>query len=194
MLQRPGICANAYGMSNATSAAPRTPRQKLTNVAMGRLYRPRVFNQQSRGRFERERISELIRHLGRMPTYPEKIIMDRICRVEWELRRTDARLDAGHELSGHDIRGRLAAETRLRLDLLALGLEPGKPVEERIPSYAEHVAARDAKRAPPAKRKQKPSRKPPATDIAELGDGSPDDASAPLAAAAQPKNPAVLYD
>jgi hypothetical protein len=133
-----------------------TPRQKLTNVAMGRLYRPRVFNQQSRGRFERERISELIRHLGRMPSYPEKIIMDRICRVEWELRRTDAKLDAGHELSGHDIRGRLAAETRLRLDLVAIGLQATKPVEMDAVTYLASKRAAETAPAPPAPKPIRP--------------------------------------
>jgi hypothetical protein len=66
-------------------------------------------------------------HLGRDPSFPERIIISRIIRVEWELRRTDAKLDAGIELSGHDIRGRLAAENRLRLDLVALGLQPATP-------------------------------------------------------------------
>jgi len=65
--------------------------------------------------------------------------MDRICRVEWELRRTDAKLDAGHELSRHDIRGRLAAENRLRLDLVALGLKPAAPP---APDFAEYWAAK----------------------------------------------------
>jgi hypothetical protein len=36
-------------------------------------------------------------------------------------------IDAGYEPSGHMIRGRLAAETRLRLDLRELGLAPAAP-------------------------------------------------------------------
>jgi hypothetical protein len=47
--------------------------------------------------------------------------------VEWDLRRTDAKLDAGEEPSGHMLRARLAAENRLRLDLAALGLKPTTP-------------------------------------------------------------------
>jgi hypothetical protein len=116
---------------------PYNARHKPPKADTGRLYRPRKFNKITRARFERNRIGELVRHLGRLPSYPEKIIIDRICSVEWELRRTDAKLDAGHELSGHDIRGRLAAENRLRLDLVALGLQPKAP---RAPTLAETMA------------------------------------------------------
>jgi hypothetical protein len=56
----------------------------------------------------------LLGHLGRPATVPEKLIIRRICSIEFWLMRTDARLDGGLELSGHDIRGRLAAEQRLR--------------------------------------------------------------------------------
>lgn len=52
------------------------------------------------------------------------LLIQRIIAVEWELRRQDAKIDQGEELSGHAIRGRLAAENRLRLDLQALGLRP----------------------------------------------------------------------
>jgi hypothetical protein len=53
------------------------------------------------------------------------------------LRRLDARLDAGEELSGHAARLRLALENRLRLDLVALGLRPPAP---RVPTIAEIFA------------------------------------------------------
>jgi hypothetical protein len=89
-----------------------------------------VFNKVARARFERCRWGELVRHLGRDPSFPEKLLISRIISVEWWLLKTDDRIDRGLELSGHDIRGRLAAETRLRLDLVAFGLEPlhGNPV------------------------------------------------------------------
>jgi hypothetical protein len=86
-------------------------------------YRPRKFNRLSRRRFERIRAAELMRHFGRTFTIPEQILVSRICAIEYDLIRLDAKLDAGITLSAHDIRGRLAAENRLRLDLVALGLE-----------------------------------------------------------------------
>jgi hypothetical protein len=83
----------------------------------------------------------LIRHLGRAPSYPERLIIERICSIEFWLRGLDARLDRGDELSGHAIRGRLAAENRLRLDLRELGM---KGVAERQPSLADYLAAKAA--------------------------------------------------
>src|ERR1700746_2153428 len=91
----------------------------------GPPYRHKDFNPRARRRFERVRGGELIRHLGREPSITEKILITRIVSVEYELLRIDAKLDAGITLSGNDIRGRLAAETRLRLDLQALGMMPG---------------------------------------------------------------------
>jgi hypothetical protein len=64
--------------------------------------------------------------------------------VEWELLRTDAKLDAGQELSGHDIRGRLAAENRLRLDLVALGLQPAPASQPTLSDVLRDIAARRA--------------------------------------------------
>jgi hypothetical protein len=108
-----------------------------SNRAPGRLYSPRRFNKQSRARFTANRTAELIRHLGREPSYPERIIIARVVAIEFDLRRYDAALDRGEELSGHALRARLAAETRLRLDLAALGTQPAKP---KGPSLAEHMA------------------------------------------------------
>jgi len=73
---------------------------------------------------------ELTRHLDREPSYAERILIARLVSNEWDLRRLDARLDAGEELSGHAARLRLALENRLRLDLQAIGLAP-KPQPER---------------------------------------------------------------
>jgi hypothetical protein len=89
-------------------------------AAKRRLYSPRKFTARTKARFGVDRTAELVGHLGRAPSYPEQLIIDRIINLEWWLRRLDARLDAGEELSGHAIRARLAAETRLRLDLAAL--------------------------------------------------------------------------
>jgi hypothetical protein len=122
-------------MSNATPFEPYSSRNLPPPSSTGRLYRPQQFNRRSRTRFERNRLGELVRHLGRPATFPERIIINRIVAIEWELLRTDAKLDAGHELSGHDIRGRLAAENRLRLDLVALGLQPAKPVQMDALTY-----------------------------------------------------------
>jgi hypothetical protein len=131
-----------------TTFEPYTARHKPPKADTGRLYRPRQFNRVSRTRFERNRIGELVRHLGRPASFPERIIINRIVAIEWELLRTDAKLDRGLELSGHDIRGRLAAETRLRLDLVALGLQP--PVEKPIDAieYGRQLDARRTRGAP----------------------------------------------
>jgi hypothetical protein len=103
-----------------------------------RVYNPRVFSRRTKQRFISDRTAELIRHLARAPSYPERLIIARIISLEWELRRLDARIDDGEVLSGHALRARLAAENRLRLDLAALGLKPAAP---RVPTLAEHIAA-----------------------------------------------------
>jgi hypothetical protein len=108
------------------------------------LYAPRRFNKRSRQRFSADRTAELIRHLGREPSYVERILISRIIAVEFDLRRIDAKLDAGDELSGHDMRARLAAENRLRLDLQALGMKPTAPT---APSLQDYLAAKAASAA-----------------------------------------------
>src|SRR5512135_3488171 len=119
------------------SPHPTRPRPNQPLRSSPRLRRPRVFNRRSRVRFGQERTLALIAHLGREPSYPERIIISRIVTIEWELLRQDARLDAGDELSGHATRARLAAENRLRLDLQALGLQPATP---RRSTLAELIA------------------------------------------------------
>jgi hypothetical protein len=104
-----------------TSAAPHFSAKR-------KLYSPRKFTARTKARFSMDRTAELIGHLGRAPSYPEQLIIDRIVNLEWWLRRLDARLDAGEDLSGHSIRGRLAAETRLRLDLATLKPAAAKPI------------------------------------------------------------------
>lgn len=103
-----------------------------------RLYSPKIFNARSRQRFTADRTRELIAHLGREPSYTELVLIARCVSNEWDLRRLDHRLDHGEELSGHAARLRLALENRLRLDLIALRLEPTKPP---APSLAEEMAA-----------------------------------------------------
>jgi hypothetical protein len=120
------------------------PRQSAPDRASPVPYRPRGFNKRSRQRFERDRTAQLAHHLGRAPTYPERILISRIVAVEWDLRRIDARLDRGEELSGHAMRARLAAENRLRLDLRELGF---KGAVARPPSLAEYLAAKAASEA-----------------------------------------------
>jgi hypothetical protein len=111
-------------------------RQPLPNRASCAPYRPQVYNKRSKQRFERDRTRQLIRHLDREPSYPERILISRIVAVEWDLRRIDARLDAGQEISGHAMRARLAGETRLRLDLRELGLAPSGASDPRAAGRA----------------------------------------------------------
>jgi hypothetical protein len=123
MLQRSQTSGHVWPMADGAAFSPFNARNKPAPIGTVRPYRPVVFNKQSHTRFERNRTGELIRHLRRHPSFPELLLIGRIVSVEWWLLRTDARIDAGIELSGHDIRGRLAAENRLRLDLVALGLQ-----------------------------------------------------------------------
>jgi hypothetical protein len=135
-------------MSVRSADTPYNSRHKPEPLDTTRPYRPRVFNKVTRTRFERIRAAELARHLGRPLTYPEKILITRIISIEWELLRIDAKLDAGITLSPHDIRGRLAAENRLRLDLVALGLQPNSrtlsPARRERSHDAHHLLAPSA--------------------------------------------------
>jgi hypothetical protein len=106
------------------------------------LYSPRVFSKRTRARFTADRTRQILQHLNREPSYPEKLILARVIALEWWMRRLDARLDAGEDLSGHAIRGRLAAETRLRLDLAALGLRPQAPPPVTLAEITAEIAAR----------------------------------------------------
>jgi hypothetical protein len=89
-----------------------------------RPHQPRLFNKLTRSRFARERMKALAAHLGRQPTYTEHIIIQRIISIERDLRRQDAKLERGEELSAHALHARLAAENRLRLDLRYLDRVP----------------------------------------------------------------------
>ncbi len=106
--------------------------------ALSRPRAPRRFNRTTKQRFALDRWRQLVAHLGREPSYPEQIVIGRVIAIEWDLRRTDAKADAGEELSGHAMRARLAAENRLRLDLTALGL---KPSAAQGPTLAAEMAA-----------------------------------------------------
>jgi len=117
-------------------SASTTTRQPSPERAVRLPYRPRGFNKRSRQRFERDRRGELVRHLGHEPSYPEWLIIGRIIAIEFELQKFDAKMLAGEELSGHLLRGRLAAETRLRLDLRELGLRPGSVDKGELPEAA----------------------------------------------------------
>jgi hypothetical protein len=109
------------GMPLDTSTATRKPAQAR---AATRIFEPRTFSRRTRQRFARNREAELLRSLGRELSYPEKILISRIVACEWDLRRIDAQLDRGEELSAHMARHRYAIENRLRLDLRELGLQP----------------------------------------------------------------------
>ena len=111
------------------------------------LYSPRVFSKRTKQRFIADRTRQLLGHLNREPSFPERLVVDRVISLEWWLRRLDARIDAGDELSGHAIRGRLAAETRLKLDLMSLGL---RPQPQREASLSDWLAEGRAKAGAPA--------------------------------------------
>jgi hypothetical protein len=122
----------------STTSRRSTPHRTRTVIP----YAPKIYNKRSRQRFARDRTAQLIRHLGRPPSYPERILISRIVAVEWDLKRLDARLDDGEELSGHAMRARLAGENRLRLDLRELGLQPAAAPAPSFDDWCDSMVAR----------------------------------------------------
>jgi hypothetical protein len=118
-----------------TATNPTAPK-----LSAGRLYSPRAFNRRSRQRFSAARTEELVRHLARPPSFPERIIISRVIAIEFELRKYDDAIADGVELSGHALRARLAAENRLRLDLRELGLAPASANEPPGAALDRHLA------------------------------------------------------
>jgi hypothetical protein len=106
-----------------------------------RIFQPRTFSKRTRQRFIRSRRAALAAHLGREPSYAERILIGRVVALEWELARQDAKMDEGEELSGHAMRARNAAENRLRLDLVALGLRAAPAPRQTVPQYLAAKAA-----------------------------------------------------
>jgi hypothetical protein len=136
--------ANIMPISADRQQSSITGASKHPDNNRGRLYRPQRFNSLTRQRFALDRMRQLTRHLGREPSYTERVLIDRCIANEWDLRRLDARLDAGEELSGHAARLRLALENRLRLDLRELGLQPAtaKPTNP-MDDLRNHLARRE---------------------------------------------------
>lgn len=118
-----------------------TPRRASASAG---IFQPQTFTHRTRLRFARKRIAALVNHLGREPSYPECILLNRIVALEWELQKQDAKMDAGEELSGHAMRARHAAENRLRLDLVALGLRAAPPPRRSLMDRLRDASAPDA--------------------------------------------------
>ena len=106
------------------------------------LFEPKKFNLRTWQRFRRNRTAELVRHIGGEASTAQAILVSRIVRNEWDLRRLDVQMMTG-ELSQHAMRTRLAMENRLRLDLQALGMRPAEP---KTPSLVDLTADIIAKR------------------------------------------------
>ncbi len=113
-----------------------SPRRSEASGALRRIREPQVFNRQARLRFVKDRARHLVEHLGREPSYPERLVIARIAADEWFLRLSDARLERDGELSAPAMQARTAAEVRVRRDLKALG----KPAAPRAPTLAELTA------------------------------------------------------
>ncbi len=106
------------------------------------------------GRFIRNLEAELVAHVGGHPSITQRLLIDRIIKLRLQLDRLDERLDADGELSEHACRLRMAAENRLRLDLVALGLAPRPPpvptLEQELVRIAAEKAAREGRQAVPS--------------------------------------------
>jgi hypothetical protein len=118
---------HARGMPDDASDRMATSNQTAPKLSVCHLYAPKTYNRRSRQRFAAARTTELVRHLAHEPSFPQRIIISRIIAIEFELRKYDDAIADGVELSGHALRARLAAENRLRLDLVALGMGPRPP-------------------------------------------------------------------
>jgi hypothetical protein len=123
------------------------PTAQTTALDLGpRLSGPRVFNAKSRERFMRRRYRELAIHIGHPPSATERVLLERIVRLQWMLLRMDQRIEEEGlgELSGHAQRAMLAAENRLRCDIALLGLKAATEVKPL--SLAELLKAERARR------------------------------------------------
>lgn len=107
------------------------------------IFEPKKLTAKTLQRFRRRRTAELVQHVGGMPSSAQQILIARIVRNEWDLRRLDAAMNEG-EISAHAMRTRLAMENRLRLDLRDLGLKRAEP---RLPTAAEYLAQKARDRA-----------------------------------------------
>jgi len=117
--------------------------------ARKKIYEPKTFSRRTRARFVKNRTEALIAHLGREPSFAERVLISRCCANEFDLRRLDHALDAGTELNGHSARLRLALENRLRLDLAALGLRTQPKPEPRLADWIGESRARAGATASP---------------------------------------------
>ena len=111
-----------------------------------RPWKPRSFSLRARQRFARDRRRRLYGALGGKPNDLAMIVVERIIRAEWELHRFDDRLDDGALLNADELRARARMETRLRLDLRALGLKAaGKSTtsaaSQQQPATNDHAAS-----------------------------------------------------
>jgi hypothetical protein len=96
------------------------------------LHVPRSYSRRAKWRFAESRRKAVWAHLGRAPSMTEEILLSRVISLEWQLRQIDAKIDGEIEaLSVTELRDLLrtahSAETRLRMDLTALGMEPKAP-------------------------------------------------------------------
>jgi len=107
-----------------------------------RIYAPRRFNPVTKQRFKRDRRRRLIAHVGGKPSEIQKIRIECIIGLEWDITRLSAKMDAG-ELSEHATRQLLACHNHLRMQLAALG----PAAAAKALSLAE-VLAQDSRRAP----------------------------------------------
>jgi hypothetical protein len=119
--------------------------------ATDKLRAPTTFNWLSRTRFRKNRMDALFRHIGHKPSIVEQILVDRIISMEWALRRLDVRL-AQEDLTSDQLRAALRSmvpvECQLRMDLMAIGLQPApqpvKPLWQVLQEEAAAGAARVA--------------------------------------------------
>jgi hypothetical protein len=114
--------------------------------ASHRIFEPRTFHRRTRQRFARIREVELLRSLGREPSSTEKIMIACIVTDEWDIRRVNAKIERGEELSDRDMQAHENAKDRLTRNLYRLGLQPAESASSapasRPMSMAEFMARR----------------------------------------------------
>jgi hypothetical protein len=114
----------------------------LTRGALGDC----VDGRSREGRFLRQSEAELVSHLGREPSFGERLLIRRITKATLQLEIFDQKLSDSGWFTAHDARAFSALSNQVRLGLRDLGLKP--TIKVKAASLGEILGAHAAKAAP----------------------------------------------
>jgi hypothetical protein len=92
------------------------------------------------GRYVRQTKAELIKHLGRPPTFPERMLIEQTAIIGLRLALAAEKIGAGEVLTINDNNQMIAWQNAFRRNLVELGLEPAPDPSAR-PRTVEDVRA-----------------------------------------------------